>query len=66
MQAKSSATPAIMTRSTPKRAISEPVTNDGANIATACAAMTLAAAEYGWPQKPIASGVATIRRFMTA
>ena len=42
------ATPAPITCSTPKRLMSEPVTNDGANIATTCAAITVAVANFWW------------------
>ena len=59
-------TPASITCRAPKRLTSEPVKKEGPNIATACAEMTLAADEYGRPQKPIASGVAVMRRFITA
>ena len=38
------ATPVPITRSTPKRAMSEPVTKEGANIAITCAVITPAAA----------------------
>ena len=64
-QANIIATPAIITFSTPKRWMSEPVKNDGPNIAITCAEITLAAAAYGWPQKPMASGVEVISRFIT-
>ncbi len=39
------ATPTAITRTTPKRLMSEPVKKDGANIATTCAAITPAEAE---------------------
>ena len=43
-QANIATTPASITLSTPKRWMSEPVKNDGPNIATTCAVITLAAA----------------------
>ena len=39
--------------------------NDGANMPMTCDEITIAAALYGWPQTPIASGVAVISRFIT-
>jgi hypothetical protein len=59
------ATPARITLRTPKRWISEPVKKLGANIAITCPAITVAAAEYGCPQNPIASGVAVMRSVIT-
>ncbi len=59
-----SAMPARITLSTPKRRISEPVTNPGAYMPTTCHWITSAAAPKGWLQKLIAIGVAVISRFM--
>ena len=59
-----SATPATMIVSTPKRLIRSPVTNPGAYMPTTCHWITIAACAYGCEQKLIASGVATISRFM--
>ena len=54
-----------MTGSTPKRLISLPVKNEGANMPTMCDEMTNAASPKGWPQACIAIGVEVMRKFMT-
>ena len=59
-----STTPATMIVSTPKRLIRSPVTNPGAYMPTTCHWITIAACAYGCEQKLIASGVATISRFI--
>ena len=58
------ATPARITFRTPKRLKSPPVTKPGAYMPTTCHSMTNAAWANGWLQKLIASGVATISRFI--
>jgi len=64
-QMSRSATPPIITLARPKRRISDPVKNEGANMPTTCQPMTEVVDENGWPQINIASGVAVIRRFIT-
>ena len=58
--------PAAITRSAPKRAISAPVKNDGANIASTCPETTSAAWAVAKPQPTMASGVEVITRFISA
>ena len=60
-----SSTPSRITGSTPKRLIRSPVTKPGAYIPTTCHWITNAAAANGCWQKLIASGVATMSRFIT-
>src|SRR5258706_453632 len=45
--------------------MSEPVKNDGPNMPMTCQPITVAAAEYGCPQIPMASGVAVIKKLIT-
>ena len=51
-------------RSTPKRAISEPVMKLGAYIASTCHWMPSAASVTEWPQPTIASGADVITIFI--
>ena len=55
-----------MTRSAPKRAMSDPVKNAGANIASTCPDTTSAACGVVKPQPTMASGVEVITRFISA
>ena len=57
--------PASMTRSTPNRWMMEPVTKDGANMASTCHWMTSAASPRANPQPTMASGVAVMTRLIT-
>ena len=63
-QSATRATPARITLSTPKRRISEPVKNPGANIPTTCHSITIATEAKGWRHRSMAIGVAVISRFM--
>ena len=64
-QATFSAAPTRMMLSTPKRLISDPATSEGANMPITCEDTTNAASPKGWPQIPMAIGVAVISRFIT-
>ncbi len=57
--------PVSITCSTPKRLMSGPVKNEGANMPTTCEEITRAASPYGWPQTCIAIGVEVMRKFIT-
>ena len=60
------AAPATMTGSTPTRAIRWPVKNDGRNMATTCAWITVALSAKPNPHASMAIGVTVITSVITA
>ena len=64
--ARSRPRPSAVTRSTPKRAISVPVTKLGAYIASTCHWMPSVASVTEWPQPTMASGAEVIIMFIIA
>ena len=63
-QANISRQPVAMIRTAPKRAIRLPVTSPGRNMPITCHSITSAVDDHGSWHISIASGVATISRFM--